>query len=52
MGDDKKLDRVPEGVPDPLGGCLAIQAIFGCIGFNFLGGLGLSYRVLTELCTI
>lgn len=51
MGDDKKLDKVPEGVPDPLENVLQYKPCpkFGCIGLNYLGCLGMSHsRVVAE----
>lgn len=51
MGDDKKLDKVPEGVPDPSGDVLQYRPCpqFGCLELNTLGCLGMSHsRVVTE----
>lgn len=51
MGDDKKLDKVPEGVPDPSGDVLQHRPCSkrGCLGLNSLGCLGMSHsRVVTE----
>lgn len=51
MGDDKKLDKVLEGVPDPSGDVLQHRPCSkcGCLGLNSLGCLGMSHsRVVTE----